>query len=778
MITLAIDIYRPPLGEERTILLIASAALLAAWVYLRPRRGEGSEADDEPIAAALTWPQRGVLLLMRVLALVMLAWLLWGPSEVTELPQGDALPRVVMLADTSASMAQEDIVDRGVSESPISRWAALQRTWLDRAFLETLRQRSELSLVGFDEQTRSLPTDSLADAPTGRHTDLFTAALQATRLTTDAAPGLLVILSDGHDTRRTSDPATIEQLAREGWTIVGVPVGSGASVPDLAVAVWPDADFLFPGQSTHLNATVSHVGFAGQAVDVDLYHEDERIDTQRITMGDAPSQRLRSRVTPVDATNAPDEPVLHAYRVIARPIEGERVTENNQRHAFVQVQREHIRVALFEGQPYWDTRYLAKVLAEDAQVDLTAVYALGTDRTITVHHTGGQRESTPILAAADATALTREQINAFDVIILGKGAEAFFAGSRAQLLVDFVEERGGSLILARGKPFDDTTDEGRAAQAILAKVEPVEWGDQAVHSLSLELTQQGRTDPLLRFEEPASLDAIVTRLPDMIAATRVTKEKSASIVLLRQKPRDDGDTPAMAAVAHINAGKGKVLAVMTDGLWRWALLPSRLNELDSVFQVFWSRTVRWLATGGEFLPGQSVSLRLSRLTTEPGDAVEVMVATRYVDADFKPVLRLIAPDGSAQTIALVRSSEQSAEYRASLRPQQSGVHRVELDAPGMTPAKHELRLAVYDQSIEKLDPSARPQILHALSEATGGRCLDLSQREELFSMLENVAQARLSDRREDWAFDEPLVLGAILLLLGIEWFTRRRNGLL
>ncbi|MEX2213136.1 MAG: hypothetical protein WD768_03345 [Phycisphaeraceae bacterium] len=781
MITFAIDIYRPPLGETRTLLLIGAAALLAAWVYLRPRRGD---PEEDALSMSLTWPQRGVLLLLRLLALAMLAWLLWGPTQVADVPQGEARPRIILLADTSASMAQKDVVDRSVSDEAVSRWAALRRTWLDPVYIERLRERSDLSLVRFDETLQPLALDDDAFQPAGRHTDLFAAALQATRLASDASPGLLVILSDGHDTRRAADPAAIEQLQREGWTIFGVPVGSGASVPDLAVTVWADADSLFPGQSTHLNATVSHVGFSGQAVQVELYHEDERIDSQRITLGDEPSQRLRFRITPASGAAQLEQPVLHAYRVVAQPIEGERVTENNQRFAFVQVQREHIRVALFEGQPYWDTRYLAKVLAEDAQVDLTAVYALGSERTITVHHTGGEREGGPAFAAADATHLTREQLNQFDVIILGKGAEAFFAGARAQLLVDFVQERGGSLILARGRAFDDTTDEGRAAQVILSKVEPVEWGSEVLRSLSLELTQAGRIDPLLRFDQPAPLDAIVTRLPDMIAATQVKKEKAATIVLLRQKPRDGNNTPqtpGMAAIAHVNAGKGKVLAVMTDGLWRWALLPSRLSEMDSVFQVFWSRTIRWLATGGEFLPGQSVSMQMSRLTTEPGDAgeaVSVTVATRYAEPGFKPVLRLIAPDGSAQTIALVQSSEQSAEYRASLRPQQAGVHRVELDAPGMTPARLESRLAVYDQSLEKLDPSARPQVLHAMSEATGGKCLDLSQREELFSMLESVQQARRSDQREEWAFAEPAVLAGILLLLGIEWFTRRRNGLL
>src|SRR5690606_1143757 len=99
--------------------------------------------------------------------------------------------------------------------------------------------------------------------------------------------------------------------------------------------------------------------------------------------------------------------------------------------------------------------------------------------------------------------------------------------------------------------------------------------------------------------------AILTELPGLIAATRVEREKAASLVLLRQAPAD-GQTPGMAAVAHARVGRGRVMAVMGEGLWRWAMLPPDRAALDPVYDLFWSRAVRWLATGGEFLPGQDV----------------------------------------------------------------------------------------------------------------------------------------------------------------------------
>lgn len=787
-----IDTYRPPLGEARTLLLVAACVLAAGWLYLR--RGRSGSEEVEP-GAVLTWPQRVALLVLRALAIAGLAWILAGPSSITTQPRRGGPMTVAILADRSASMAESDgpgAVAAADRTAP-TRWQSVTQTWLEPAFLEQVRQRSDLHLFTFDERATAADQAQIAAlTPTGRGTHLFSvigemlggaSANDAIAVAAARHSGILVILSDGHDTQRGVDPLVLQQIRRSGWRVMTVAVGQSRSVADVAVAAWADADFLFPGQSTFLNAAISHAGFAGESVQIDLLLEGTAIDTQQILLTDEPSQRVRFKVSPPSTAAAPNQPALLAYQIAVKPVAGERVIDNNARHVFVQVQRERIRVALFEGQPYWDTRSIVRVLGDDAQVDLTAIYGLGPDRVITTHYRGGQtpgseQANTPggSNAATDAGVLTAEQLAQFDVIILGQGAEQFFGGQRAQLLVDFVTQRGGSLVLARGRAFDSDSQAGREAQAILGAIEPVAWGRGTIASLQLELTAQGKSDPLTRFEEPG-LDAVVTRLPDMLAASRIEGEKAASIVLLRQRPRDSGDAAGMAAVTYQNAGKGKVLAVLTDGLWRWSLLPSRLREFDSIYQVFWSRTIRWLATGGDFLPGQSVAMRLSKLTAEPGETVAVSVATRYVDPAFQPRLFIRGPAGAREEVTLVRTSEQSAQFRASLRRDAAGIHELELSAPGMQPDRLAARLAVYDQSAERLDTSAQPATLEAIAEAGGGECLGPGERERLLDYLAGAEAAREVDERADYTFEQPAVFVLIVSMLGLEWFVRRRNGL-
>ena len=112
-------------------------------------------------------------------------------------------------------------------------------------------------------------------------------------------------------------------------------------------------------------------------------------------------------------------------------------------------------------------------------------------------------------------------------------------------------------------------------------------------------------------------------------------------------------------------------------------------------------------------------------------------------------------------------------FRASV------VLRAMTNSSGERPANRlTSRLAVYDQSLERLDPSARPDVMAALSQATGGRCLSVDQREQVFEYARRSRQVRRGDRRPTYVFNHPAVFAVIAGLFGFELFLRRWHGLL
>ena len=93
--------------------------------------------------------------------------------------------------------------------------------------------------------------------------------------------------------------------------------------------------------------------------------------------------------------------------------------------------------------------------------------------------------------------------------------------------------------------------------------------------------------------------------------------------------------------------------------------------------------------GGDFRLGEQVSLRLSRTSVRLGDSVIVdTVLKRMPSTDQAGLRREIAdPQGRKQEIVLSQITRRELRYRSTFEPSETGVYRVTLFSPGLTPAK-------------------------------------------------------------------------------------------
>ncbi|MFN3167840.1 MAG: hypothetical protein ACE37H_12330 [Phycisphaeraceae bacterium] len=733
-------LYRPPFATVFVALLFALAVILSVRAMRRERA---------------LWTG-----LLRWAGLAGVAWVLLGHSRALPETTGDARPpRLTLLVDTSASMGERDVaVGTGERTPPISRLQAVRDAWLLPNRLGSLRGFAEVEVLAFDEQARPSTPDTTATlSPNGKATRLFDALGSI-----DA--DLTLVLSDGHDTTALT-AGGFDPSATNAGRIFAVPVGAARSAPDLALQAWPASDRLFEDQATTVTVDVAQRGFEGRSAVVELVHNGE-VEARRPVTLNQPAKRLTFEIKPKLGPGRTAE--AHHYTARIALAEGEEAyTDNNAEDVFVQVSCGRINVLLVEGEPYWDTRSLARLIGTHPRFDLTAVFAFGDVRRSRIYGEAVEPGTDPTL-----------DLTPFDIVVLGRRVERRVEPAFASELVEFVR-RGGAVVFARGQPFGEDTL-GRGLRAGIDPISPVDWAGPVIGDLRVRINENAQAQgPLADLRD----DEAIARLPGLLAATRIDGRKAASLVILEQQPPEGG--PTMAAVTTLRAGSGVTMAVLSEGLWRWELLPGVADDdpaVNSMFGVFWVRALQWLASGGAFLPGQDIALEADRLSVEPGQTVTLNVSTRYIETQGLD-LQLTATDtrGISQPITLERAST-PGRYTATVSPDETGVYTFALATPGrpdLIDPRQPLttRLSVVDRSAEQRDTSARPELLKQIAEPTGGRCLALDEDEPVFEALKTLQALRRTEPEVDYDFNTWPVFAWIAGCFGLEWVLRRRSGL-
>lgn len=737
----------PPLQILAGALLLVALAVFAHARTFRSR----------PVLTSL-------LLVMRLAMIVALTLLFMGPSRLPPETTAPGRPRLTVLVDTSASMLTADCQGQ-------ARIERTRQEWLGRDFLTSLRSKYELRMQGLDAALRPLSEEALAqpaaDLAAG-HSSNIADGLSKTIL--DAPFGsqdsVILLLSDGHDsTDAAMLPVALLGKAR-GVLVNTVCFGGPTEQRDLALVALPRQEYLLAGEPGQIVAQVYQAGL------------DRATTVLRMTCGaekqDMPVEFQGRRSVSVVLPVKQDAAGLYEYAVSVDPVPGEAETGNNRQSVFCEVTARRISVLLLEGEPYWDTKFLAQSLRNDARIELTQIAQVTLQRRTAVVTRGETQDAAP--------PKTLDELAAFDVVILGRGLEHLLDLPAVKLLPEYVADRGGHVLFARGRAYDPDTPAGRQVGRELAVIEPVVWEQGLVRDQSISLTAAGRASPCFSFAgQPLDSAEVIARLPGFTIMSAVAREKASAVVLARVAPQ--GQSPTAIAqsgrpgVTSMDYGRGRVVAILGEGLWRWGLLPPEMRELDGVYDAFWSNMVRWLAMGGDFMPGQDVSLKLGRSSLRLGDSMLIDVGYRLAaSAAAEAKLTITDPDGKAADLATIPLAGMETRRQANVTPKRAGVYTATLDTPTLQPATQQRKFSVYDIDLERLDAGARPADLQLLAEQSGGRTFADNAANELLGTLAEQQRLRLVPPQPEYLWDTGGVLLVLVLWIGTEWLSRRRAG--
>ena len=611
-------------------------------------------------------------------------------------------------------------------------------------------------------------------AATGPKTAIAGSTWELLDRDTTAQPSAIVVVTDGRQNDGRVSLAELAQKSRDSKVPLYI-YGVGSSefgLVQIRDAAVPDTLFVEDTVAVPVRYRVRGIK-EGQAVvtlkvrsgrDPNTDQEVARSEPRRVSEGDEVSEIVAFVPTLADAERK-DLEVIATVTVTGG---AETVTDTISRS--VRVETRKIKVLMVDYFARWDYKFLQRDLDRDRRVS-ARFYLIDGDK-------AAMKSGEPWI---DSFPKTQEELNQYDLLILGDIPGTALTQTQREYIRDFVAEGGGLIHIAgrmHGEAPFVTKELDRVLPVELSSVRfPID-SPVVPTSFRPQLTPQGSRSPVLKLEDGDNENKLLWRtLPEIYWNYPVQRLRPGAEALLTHPKSLTADGKPMPLMASHYYGKGYVLFLGIDETWRW-----RYNEAETYFGRFWSQAV--YATG----VGRTVGTRLTQLsmdTTEPilGNAGQVYA--RLFGKDFKPLTsekltarleRIGGEPGTAEpptTVELKPLPGQQGEYVATVPFNRVGRFALKVDN-GDDKAQLEYRVNLPPEHEQAPGGMAEAELIK-LAEETGGKFY----REEDLSNL----PADITPQYSPYSQKEELLLWnrwAMFLLIGLltmEWTLRKFNSM-
>ena len=222
------------------------------------------------------------------------------------------------------------------------------------------------------------------------------------------------------------------------------------------------------------------------------------------------------------------------------------------------------------------------------------------------------------------------------------------------------------------------------------------------------------------------------------------------------------------------AGRGRVIAALSGGFWRLDLLSSGAGGRPQTIRRFWQNAVKWLALE---VPAGRVRVSTERHIYRAGEGV--VFAAQVFDELLRPQSAAAVEVSLGQGMELRLQERGEGEYRGVGNGLGPGEYRyvVRAQAGEALIGTDEGSFIVEQHTIESADLKANPSLLEEIARASNGQYRPLAEWRQLLEQM--AVQPRLVQEGESLAlWGSVWPLGLVVVLLGIEWFIRKRSGML
>lgn len=698
------------------------AVALAGWSLHRVR--------------AITGPKRWSILVCQALGIALIVSLLAQPVLIRE---SVALSKneIALVIDDSTSMTVGSNANRFVQAR-----AALNA--------ESLGLTADTTALSLWTLSSTAPVANYDDVhPVATSTDYVTTFTKLAQRAQESPVAAIVLASDGVDTSGFAESSAERALLDTGIPVFPIAVGAERLAGDLAIVALDLPKKIRAGTPVTAQLVLRHTDTL--AARLRVFAGNALISAVTLSL---PSDQSTSTQT----VNIPlPEPGFHTIRFDVSTEETDPDLSNNVREAVVHVSERRARVLYFEGEPRWEYKFIRRALPKDASIELVSLLRVSPNK----FYRQGLASPDEL---ADGFPDTAGELYAYDALIIGSVEAAALSNEQHRLIRDFVDQRGGSLLMLAGRRG---LGDGGWRETPLDPLFPTDLPPYGSNTYTREPVQArptlaGERSNLLGLDNDRGTWSDLPALADQQSLGRL--RPGARSLLAKRSDREE--EPLLVTRPY---GHGQVWLFGTAGTWRWQM---QLPAADQRHERFWQQLVDVLVA--------PTPLRAD-LVLSDNDG-QLRIEAHAVDGTWHPidkpglVAELTAPDGSTSTVTLQAENQRPGHFLGLIDAPQPGNYSAEIideDVHREAPLRASLVAAGKRQESSRL--AADHQALRRLANKTGGIMIDANEPSALAAALQERAVG-LSQVERLPLWNMPV---NFLLLIGIkltEWLLRRRWG--
>lgn len=547
------------------------------------------------------------------------------------------------------------------------------------------------------------------------------------------------IISDGIITEGSSPIFRSEKM---NFPILTVGVGDTSLEKDIYISNVNYNKFIYVGSPTTIEADIINNGFSGTNSVAYLYEENKLIDSKEIIFNETSLNQIKFDYTPKNS----GEKKLSVY---IKNLPDEITEKNNRYNFYLEIMKEKIRVSIIAGAPSTDLTFILSSLSADENIIINKFINVSDNKILEEKN----------LFAQDSTDL---------IFIIGYP----ISKSKSEL-----DNLINNYLITKNKPFflvlNSSTDLRKLKS--FEKILPVVITSQNNSLIEVQPDVQINNVGLI-FSDLAD-NAVWEKLPPVNRLNANFSLKPESMLIANSKIRGiPTNTPLIAAKSF---GAQRSIIILAQDIWKWKL--QLANDKSNFFDKFIISSSKWLIKNDK---QNNFIIRTSKKNYSTGEPIEIYA--ELYDQSFNPI---------SEAEIKINISKKDFEKELILSPFQNGIYKTTLDilesgdfvingtaAISNTSLKSDpIKFNIGDMEIEAIERRMNINLLSNLAKNSSGKYFPIEEKDRI---IDEIIELQKGKNKDNLSIDEYLlwsnywILSIIILLFTVEWFYRKRFGML